>query len=205
MNEYEKLSSTYSTIENRKPTTKNISRAKTYERKDGSSEIKSYIQQIVVQNQPKQYEYKNLRKNMRELIRTIDNITLYKVVDAVLNSDEVKSSLVVDTNTNTTTTIDMEEEDAIIEPTSIVVGEAQLVSHNVLESPSDSSDKEEVPVLLPVLLPNKPVENLKKKINRVKKATATADKVKEKKKAFKKPVKMPPKKGEKLITNLASN
>ena len=153
MNEYDKLSSTYSTISSRTPTTKNISRAKTYERKDGSSEIKSYIQQIVVQNQPKQYEYKALRKNMRELIRTIDNHTLYKVVDAVLSSDEVKSSLVVDKDNTTfdlinqkTTTVDMEEEDAIVEPTSVVVGEAQIVSHNILESPSDSSDKEEVPV-----------------------------------------------------------
>lgn len=213
MQEFNTLRVSIGTIRNRKGLTKNIPRAKTYERKDGSSEVKNYIQTVYVKNQPKVYEYKALRKNMRELLRKVSNDAVLKMVEILLENDELEQ-LIKDSDKkeveseleDKTTTVDMEEEDAIVEPDSVVVVdlsnvvESEVVESEVVESEVDvmaspsGSDTE----------PKKEVKKrtikrtVRQELNDFKKKQEGED-VPVKKKPIKKPIKkvsMPLKKGE---------
>ena len=208
MQEFNTLRVSIGTIRNRKGLTKNIPRAKTYERKDGSSEVKNYIQTVYVKNQPKIYEYKALRKNMRELLRKVSNDAVLKMVEILLDNDELEQ-LIKDGDKpeeDKTATVDMKEPEAVIEPDAVVVVDVsnvikselvnELVDSERLESPSESEkereeEKKEVKKRTIKRTVRQELNDFKKK--------QEGENIPVKKKPIKKPVKkvsMPLKKGE---------
>lgn len=189
MEEFNALRVSIGTIRNRKSLTKNIPRAKTYERKDGSSEVKNYIQTVYVKNQPKVYEYKALRKNMRELLRKVSNDAVLKMVEILLENDELEQ--LIKDNQDKTTTVDMVEQDAIVEPNSVVVDDvSNVVESDVVESPSGSDKEKETEETKKEVKKRSIKKTIRQQLKDFKKnQQQEGENVSVKKKAIKKPIK----------------
>lgn len=71
-------------IENRKPKEKKLSRAKVINRVDGTSDIRTYYQTIIIKNQPRKSDFVKLRKNVRHIIRTADDPDLLKFAKYII-------------------------------------------------------------------------------------------------------------------------
>jgi len=71
-------------IENRKPIEKKLSRAKIINRVDGTSDIRTYYQTIIIQNKPRKSDYIKLRKTIKEVIKTADESDLMKFAKHII-------------------------------------------------------------------------------------------------------------------------
>lgn len=72
------------TIESRKPMEKKLSRAKIINRKDGTSDIRTYYQTIIIQNKPRKSDYVKLRKIVTRIVKSSDNIDILNIAKYII-------------------------------------------------------------------------------------------------------------------------